>query len=500
MDHIGGMNDVVHDTLARLEAPSKIIERQLSDVVLALKNATEDSEISTLPSKEDLARIDEQLQFLFESDFKRIGELKQLKGLYIALLDLDEERREQVLTAIDRFEHLKTLVSSIHDTAGQNSQVSVNNTPLSPPKYHDSILADGIDQICKPTTIPESRLVIIGNIPEGIPPSQIIKGVCGRGGLLYISMFQHHDASTGGKSVTALQFRFASAASAYAELIRKNPIYYLDAEGNKHRADVQHVQTSSFSAPYSGSPINGLPLRDDAPSGRCVGFSHFPEACVWDFINRIGLDRIIDLSYEETDHMGKHGILIIELGASFDARHLCRKVQEDGFDYYTVGGENDGNRGIRLSYCDSDRPDGLLGSTNDHCIPHIPADHLTLKWNHQPWNKTRGISSIWKVMLRKPETFCNPNSCLPVYYVGSHYYIRDREIRKQHRRNAHQDVSLDQEDIDRLLATTLHNPSWATLWDKYFDANQKLNLRKCDEYAMIANHRRLKAEEQGLGD
>ncbi|KAH7134217.1 hypothetical protein EDB81DRAFT_903034 [Dactylonectria macrodidyma] len=473
MDRIVTTDDDILKAWTPLQAPRNHIEHQPVSVASALKNATGNSENrSSLSLKEDHERIDAKLQFIRRSGLACFGELQQLK-----MLDN----------------------SSICNAPSRDSRESMANPSLSPLKYHKSILADGINQICKPTAMPESRLVILGNLPTNIPLSQVVKGVRGAGGLLFVGMFPYAHATVGGKSTTALQFRFASTAAAYAKMIRENPIYYLDAKGDKHCADFQLVQTSSFPAPYTGCPINGRRLPDDSPSGRCVQFSYFPQSCVWDFISQIGLSRVINVSYIEVDNVGNRGLLTVELSSSFDARHICRKVQDDGFEYYSVGGEMDGNREIRLSYCESDCPDGLLETMNGRCIPHVPVDHLTLKWNEEPWNSTQGISSTLKVLLREPETFCNDTSCAPLYYLGARYYIRGREVRKQHRRNE-ACVKVTQDGIEAVMSATLHNPAWAAFWDEHFAANETINLRKYDEYAAIANHRRQKVQEQGLKD
>ncbi|KAK7429979.1 hypothetical protein QQZ08_003601 [Neonectria magnoliae] len=398
------------------------------------------------------------------------------------------------------------------------------------PNYHESIFEDEADNIYWPAMAPpfdeatgemepstvHSRRVVINNLPDGISPAQVIKGVNGFGGLLRLDVFNSTPVS-GGTSTALVEFNWASCAINYANYTRTTPIFYLDVNGVKHRAKIGIVPTRSYPVDASVAALRATG-SNDAPNGRCLKFHDFPMSGIWYFFERIGPSNIIGASYVKNGDPREDGDLTVEFISVFHACQARRLIVERKLKYYDLGHQ----RKIEATACDSDakRRSYLWGATKGgRVVEHVPIDHLALEWDRRPWNTLwpMTVTSSMQPIRRKPV----PSSVHTLksaffeslkfeainfqldddstrLFQGFRFTIVGNTVRINLRNSTW--VIASREEIEPLMERTLHDPDWANFWDLYFTSNKQVNIRKWDEYGQLAKHRRQEAAKQGLQD
>ncbi|KPM45358.1 hypothetical protein AK830_g1242 [Neonectria ditissima] len=363
----------------------------------------------------------------------------------------------------------------------------------------------------EPSTV-HSRRVVMNNLPDGISPAQVIKGVSGLGGLLRIDVINSAKVASG-KASALLEFNWASTAEEYAKYIQRKPMYYLDVNGVKHQAEVSVIPTRSYPVDTSLAPLRASGA--DTPNGRCLEFTEFPELGVWFFFERIGTSNIIGASYTSTSDPFEDGVLTVEFISVFHANQARRLVNHHQLDFYPPSPQHR----IVPTFCDSDyKTSDLWGVTNKHTIQYRPIDHLALEWDQRPWNKkwpatiVRPSFSIPRKPVPTTKAYANntdeslkfetktsqPSDGSTRIFQGFRFTIVGNTMRIALQN--HTWVIATDDQIQPLMQKTLHVPGWASFWDLWFQNTGQINLRKWDEYARIARHRRQQAAAQGLQD
>ncbi|KAF7532623.1 hypothetical protein G7Z17_g13619 [Cylindrodendrum hubeiense] len=467
---------------------------------------------------QDIRHSKEHLRVFANVDYdEKEATTVTLKMHLVHLVKEAWKRDEQLVEAISEYESL--------DDMEENKEKGRFGLP----NYPDSFFMDDAVVIHWPAEAPPfddtngyipygavySRRVLLSNLPKGITPAQILKGVRGLGGLLQIYKINAGKITGDGTDMAMLEFHWPSTALEYTLYLMKKPMYYMDAKGVKYRAGVEHVPTRSWPV-SSNEQHHGCVKSEDFPTGRSLRFTHFPQGGVWYFIDQIGTKNIIEVSYMKADDLYKDGTLTVEFTTVFEAGRVRTLVEEFEFKFYKLTHP----RKIIAFYSDAEcRTDSLWKTTNKHIIPHVPVDHLALKWDVRPWNMLWPTSfvnfpapSIPRKPVpasTKPETALLKSLNINIHSVeqdegktcyawGHRYAIVGTTIRIYSRDKRW--TIAQKNDVDSLFASTSNIPEYSKFWDTYFANNDMINVRKWEEYAKIARHRREKSAEQGLQD
>ncbi|KAK7403176.1 hypothetical protein QQX98_011080 [Neonectria punicea] len=434
-------------------------------------------------------------------------------------ISLFKEAADKNAILIDLIEEYEALDEMEEHEGGQHRGL---------PKYHESIFEDEANAIYWPAMAPpfdeatgemepgtvHSRRIVINDLPDGISPAQVIRGVSGFGGLLRLDVFNYTQVS-GGTSTALVEFNWASSAMSFVNYARTTPVFYLDVNGVKHRADIGLVSTRSYPVDASVAALRATGSNDTS-SGRCLEFLDFPMSGIWYFFERIGTSHIIGASYMKNNDPREDGVLTVEFISVFHACQARRLIEERKLKYYID------QRKIKATSCDSDAETRryLQGATKGgHVVEYVPIDHLALEWDRRPWNTQwpMTINPSMHPIRRKPVPLSvdtlgsaffeslkseainfQPDDDSTRLFQGFRFTIVGNKVRMNWRDSSW--VIASREGIEPLMKHTLHDPDWASFWDLYFTNNKQVNIRKWDEYGKIAKHRRQGAAEQGLQD
>ncbi|KAH6895874.1 hypothetical protein B0T10DRAFT_603474 [Thelonectria olida] len=402
--------------------------------------------------------------------------------------------------------------------------------------FHDDILEDDGNNVTWPPNKPPfdepvrhklsagktgsfSRRVTIGNLPEFITATQILKGVRGWGGVRGIIVCPP-GRLTNGKTNAIIEFKWASSAKVYETRAKTTPLRFLDANGTEHVSTVELINTRSY-------PVRGKqPGQSDVSlwaSGRVLEFPQFPREGIWAFLEHIGLTKIIDVSFEQPkgtterciEGRMNHGTLTIEFTCVYRASHTRSSVEEGSIPYYHVSGDK-----IQDTYCKSDLHSKSLWEADRARgigIPHVPIDHIALKWDVHPFNfiyyKTTNDYHVPTLAKPAYPVANSPTGALEqsLYFNKTHAAINQDSMRmfagkmyvivgcttRVFLPNSTWAIATDDE-LKHLSEKTLHEPEWARFWDLWFWNNQTINIRKLESYSKIAKHRREVTGKKGF--
>ncbi|KAH6995738.1 hypothetical protein BKA56DRAFT_666032 [Ilyonectria sp. MPI-CAGE-AT-0026] len=519
--------DKLQDTLGRRQANLEWLFKDAatkvtdpysasSDIVaMQLREIMKDSFNKLHTHVQDIRLSKEHLRIF--SNKKYDGEepvVKTLKNYLLRLVKEAETTDTKLVDAISEYELLD-------DMEERKKRVH-----FALPEYHESIFEDDAEHIHWPADAPpfdepdgrmepgtvHTRRVMMNNLPKGISAAQVAKGVRALGGLLGITMVTTPKMTGDGKDGALLEFKWASSAAHYVDYIRKYPMNYVDAEGVKHRAEVELVPTRSYPVSASQKPI-GYSTSGELPNGRCLEFKHFPKGGVWYFFDRVGTMNVLEASYLGTTDPNEDGVLTVEFASVFYANYARDLVSMRKIEYYTPDRSE-----IVPSFGDSEyKTDGLWYENPRHLIAHMEVDHLALKWDVRPYNMIWPMATLLKhqyKIARKPvPSTSEPETALSLslkmdtafeeddgakvrWHNGYRYVVVGSTIRILLRNGTW--IIATQEEIKPLMTITLQDPAWAQFWDAYFANNQAINYRRWDAYAAIAKHRRQQSADQGL--
>ncbi|KAH6608478.1 nucleotide-binding [Trichoderma cornu-damae] len=326
---------------------------------------------------------------------------------------------------------------------------------------------------------PQSRRVVLRNLPPDTTLAHIMRGIRYHGRLISINMLNTAPIFGNETKAVMLDFAHPKAAADFARGVRSSRLAYEAKNGDQYRADAWLIPSPS----YAFSALD----RECLCRGRSRSLSlkGFPEACIWYFVSAIGLNNVAN----RVDQLIWHG-------------------EFSDFYHYSL---QDGK--FRVAAGDSSQVEPNDDWPRRGPLKRLAEDELEVRWNRHPYN------SYMPRHLRKSAALKGPTPLSPQERVALQHDIQESEVEdsldglENHRDTGFRilgsgitltrrkwDWSMKAEgETKLLLANTLHKPDWAEQWDAYFEARGEINRRTWEQYGMLAKHRREKAAEQGLG-
>ncbi|KHN98945.1 Nucleotide-binding, alpha-beta plait [Metarhizium album ARSEF 1941] len=346
---------------------------------------------------------------------------------------------------------------------------------------------------------PQSRRVILDNLPGDITTCQVLQSIKCYGGVISAFLADSLIKASARKKTAVIEFVYPEAAADVVSHLHKNKVAFLDRRGDGHQPQTYVVPTPS----YFYAELNRRLLSRGCT--RALIMPNFPEGAIWHVLCTIGTRHISTVRLSQ-------GHLSMEFTSLFEANRAEREIRHGnaaiGYDAAEQG----------MCYI----PDSSQGRMQDNydshggVIPFTEPDVLRTAWDREPYNTRRAPpphdTPGGKLALsskRTPEEILAEYFCIDPSEVWSHLQDRksfkdttDRSIGVAARLTRHKwSWSITAEDelkLKLLMANTLHDPDWADKWDEYFRARDMINLRTWEEYGMLAKHRRECAEAQGL--
>lgn len=312
-----------------------------------------------------------------------------------------------------------------------------------------------------------------------------MEGVTGLGGISSVLVKPEPAGSRKGAYCAALHFNNNKAANAYIEFFKEKPLFFVDEEGDVHKARMLQFQAA---APSDHDPQSSV-------SGRCLDFNHFPAKAVWAAIKKIGISHIIRVTFNP-DASSDVGELSVEMTDAFKAS--C--VRDLALGELPIPGFSGRAEDITDGLCESDYPPSHIQHRYANVIPYVAHNHLD-KWDNAPYNTWEPprplqpesyIRMIYHSTLpRIPEEEVRPR---PEMTLGSRTYIcEDGCVYKLSTGHVSSQMEVRGQELKVLQALTLGKHEWADFWRELALQQQALNM---DTYAHMVEHRRLVAEGQ----
>ncbi|CAM1511807.1 Fc.00g093200.m01.CDS01 [Cosmosporella sp. VM-42] len=349
-----------------------------------------------------------------------------------------------------------------------------------------------------------SRRVVMSNLPKGISAQQLLNGVRGIEGILSVAFTPTNPVNETDTTSAVVEFRNGLAAKAYVDFVYKHSIEYQDCDGTSYEAQVVLIPTPSFELGKEDTTTRRF--------GRAIQFTAYPMAAVWFFLTMIGLDNIVRAAYIESENMngGAPGILQLELISEFQTERTVRLIEDCKVPCYTLGGDR------KVVPCFSVPDDPIASLQHQNIIPYVDPGVFRQLFDCMPYNmyvpppaaprrrripfQDRVYPSIEQLIIMEglPINICECYTPCPwkITDGGDEYRILASRFVLIRRQSGWSIAMLG--DIALLQSLTLHEQVWEQHWDMYFVNNGQVNLRKLDNYAVIAQHRRAIAAHRGL--
>ncbi|KAL7783575.1 hypothetical protein V8C37DRAFT_413696 [Trichoderma ceciliae] len=332
----------------------------------------------------------------------------------------------------------------------------------------------------------QSRRVILKNLPPDTALTQIIRGIRCYGEFTSINMLNTAPIFGDCTKTAMLEFVYSKAAADFTRALQSSSLIYEAGNGDQYHAEGWLIPSPS----YALSRWDYIYLKQGRT--RSLLIKEFPKECIWYFISTIGVNNIVHVEHDEINDVDK----LIAYGRFSD---FYQYSPQDGMFCITVGD---------LSQADANNYWPRCG-----IVKRLPQDNLDEQWNCYPYNDYVPLKQQNSVVPNGPTRLSLQER------LSLQYDIEEPEVENfLHDLENHQDTdfrilgsaitltrrkwgwSMKTEDETKLLmANTLHEPNCAEQWDEYFKARGEINLRKWEQYGMLARHRREKATEQGLG-
>ncbi|UPK96451.1 hypothetical protein LCI18_007386 [Fusarium solani-melongenae] len=341
-------------------------------------------------------------------------------------------------------------------------------------------------------------LVILNNLPACITYTQVMEGVTGLGGISSVLVRPEPAGSRKGAYCAAIHFNSNKAANAYIDFFKENPLFFVDEEGDVHKARMLQFQAA---APSDHDPQSSV-------SGRCLDFNKFPAKAVWATIKRIGMSHIVRVSFNP-DASNDAGELSVEMTDAFKASY----VRDMALEELPMLGFSGLAEDITDGLCESDYPPSHIQNRYANVIPYVAENHLD-KWNTTPynaWEFPRHLQTesydTWEPHLTTHETclrmiYPNPLPRIPEedmrprleMTMDSHTYTCvDGRVYEMSTGDLSSQREIRGHEFNMLQVLTLGKHEWADFWRELAMQQQVLNP---DTYARMVEHRRQVAEGQ----
>ncbi|WAO85021.1 Hypothetical protein NCS54_00225400 [Fusarium falciforme] len=328
-------------------------------------------------------------------------------------------------------------------------------------------------------------MIILNNLPTRITYAQVMEGVTGLGGISSVLVKPEPAGSRKGAYCAALHFNNNKAANAYIDFFKEKPLFFVDQEGDVHKARMLHFQTA---APSDHDPQSSV-------SGRCLDFNNFPATAVWAAIKKIGISHIVRVTFNP-DASSDVGELSVEMTDAVRASY----VRDMSLGELPIPGFSGRAEDISDGLCESDYPPSHIQNRYANVIPYVAQNHLD-KWNQAPYNTWEPprplqpesyVRMIYQATLpRIPEEEVRLR---PEMTLGSRTYTcEDGCVYKLSTGYPSSQIEVRGQELKVLQALTLGKNEWADFWRELALQQQVLNP---DTYAHMVEHRRLMAEGQ----
>ncbi|KAI8689672.1 hypothetical protein NCS56_00230900 [Fusarium sp. Ph1] len=327
-------------------------------------------------------------------------------------------------------------------------------------------------------------MIILNNLPTRITYAQVMEGVTGLGGISSVLVKPEPAGSRKGACCAALHFNNNKAANAYIDFFKEKPLFFVDQEGDVHKARMLYFQAA---APSDHDPQSSV-------SGRCLDFNNFPAKAVWAAIKKIGISHIVRVTFNP-DASSDVGELSVEMTDAVRASY----VRDASLGELPIPGFSGRAEDISDGLCESDYPPSHIQNRYANVIPYVEPNYLD-KWNQAPYNTWEPprplqpesyVRMIYQATLpRIPEEV----RLRPEMTLGSRTYTcEDGYVYKLSTGYPSSQIEVRGQELKVLQALTLGKHEWADFWRELALQQQVLNP---DTYAHMVEHRRLMAEGQ----
>lgn len=385
--------------------------------------------------------------------------------------------------------------------------------PSTPPnqvynlQYHDDIKCIDSPPVCVscPSSAdklgPQSRRVILDNLPADVTIPQVLRSIKCYGGIISTVLANSLKKANTRTKTAIIEFVYPQAAADVVSHFHGNKTVFLNSKGGEHQPEVYVVPTPS----YLHTEVNHCLL--DRGCTRALFIPSFPEEAIWYLICTIGMKHINNVQLSD-------GHLTIELTSLFEADRAGKEIRFGNTDM-----EYDATK-HGMCYI----PDSSQGEMQDNYDSHngfiafTDTNILQTTWDREPYNRYRPQplheTPTGKDTIRHPSVPTYEETLAEYFSIDPSEiwsYLEDRRsfqdttyniigsTIKLTRRKWSWSISAEDE-VKLLMANTLHDPDWATEWDEYFKSRGMTNLRTWEEYGTLAKHRRERAAEQGLAE
>ncbi|TWU71019.1 hypothetical protein ED733_000386 [Metarhizium rileyi] len=389
--------------------------------------------------------------------------------------------------------------------------------PLTPPakgftlEYHDDIKdIDSprlfVSSLSAAQKGPQSRRVVLDNLPGDTTTSQVFKCIRCYGGTVSLALTNSLCRLKSGKRTAIVEFVYPEAASDVVSYLHKNKIIFLDKEGNEHQPESYLVPTAS----YYHTEVNHCLLDKGCTRALCM--PNFPEGAIWHLLCNIGTRHISHVQLSDDNN------LVVEFTSLFETNQAEKLVR-----FGNMAIEYDPSTQGMCHVPDSSQ--GTMQDVHDSTkgtILYIEPNVLETTWNQAPFNTYHPVqtpagtpsSQGTNTKVHKPTNVTHEDILAEYLSVDPSEVWSYLEDRRSFQDTTYKIIGSTieltrhkwswsisaEDDLKLVMANTLHDPDWADVWDEYFRAKGTVNLRTWEEYGLLAKHRRDCAAEQGLAE
>ncbi|RMJ11694.1 hypothetical protein BHE90_012960 [Fusarium euwallaceae] len=348
----------------------------------------------------------------------------------------------------------------------------------------------------------QGPMVILNNLPHHITYTQVMEGVTGLGGINSVAVMAEPAPSRKGAFCAMINFNDTKAVDAYIDFFKKKPLFFVDKDGDIHKASMLSFKGETPSIKESHHPT----------SGRCLEFANFRASDIWTALLKIGILGIVRVNFNP-DTSGDLGELSIELTTAMHASRV-RTLALDGH----IPGFSGIAENISDGLCESDYHPSHIQQRFNNVIPYTGPDHLEKKWNQKPYNGLESLSLGFPSMQHRTHTHARyPDFPLPQIPEDERLHSATpstHEDRARHlliprggflygsdggnvhkRDMAHPETTspVRGDDLRTLVESTLADPEWFPFWRDVVRQQEHLSF---EAYGRMVEHRRLNTNGQ----
>lgn len=459
-----------------------------------------------------------------------------------------EDEEEDLIDMADSYVHEDDDTSSLQQPqlALHRPAYDQDTVKMAYPRLYESRLDGG------------SRRVLLSKLPSAISAVQVLRGISCHGGIVSVAIVDDLNASPSSSyphddyqkeeeeeeekhhMCALMEFVYPDAAAAFVS--RHGSLIYKDKQGTEYPARVYHIPTAS----WAHTALNHHLLDEGAT--RALYLPKFPVRSIWRLLSSLGVERdvITDVRLgneqddnDDDDDDDKDDAVIgvtVEfvslfsaanaayrlagaagyetLGISYDATgNYMRWVSDSCMDIFASASAAAAPPAPRVVVVEHVDPAFLANEYN--CEPYRPAspaagetgrgqeeeeeepedEAVEAKGGQDPiqtWNEAQAElfniepDQVPDFMHHYYETFQPTTYCIVGSTIKLKRYSSSWQI-------------LSEDWLKLLMANTLHEPEWASAWDAHFAGRGEINLRKWEEYGMLAAHRRAVEAAAGSG-